>query len=52
MIMTVKEVERKHLSTILEKTGWDLEKTECILKIPVSQVKRKIKEHGLKKPGA
>lgn len=44
---TLKEREKEHLLDILEKTMWDLEKTARVLQIPLAQVKRKIKEHGL-----
>ena len=51
-IKTLKEREKEHLKNVLEKTRWDLEKAARLLQIPLSQVKRKIREHGLKEPGS
>jgi DNA-binding NtrC family response regulator len=48
-IKTLKEREREHLLQVLEKTGWNIQKTAGLLQIPSSEVKRKIKEHGLKR---
>jgi len=49
-VKTLKELEEEHLRTVLEKTGWNIEKASRLLKISVSQVKRKIRTHGLKPP--
>ncbi|HOP46694.1 MAG TPA: helix-turn-helix domain-containing protein [Desulfobacteraceae bacterium] len=49
-IKTLKEREKEHLKEVLEKSNWDLEKAARLLKIPLSRVKRKISEHGLKEP--
>lgn len=49
-IKTLKEREKEHLEDVLEKTGWDLEKTARLLQISLSEVKHKIMEHGLGKP--
>ena len=49
-LKTLKEIEEEHLRTVLEKTGWNIDKTSCLLKISVSQVKRKIRMHGLTPP--
>jgi len=49
-LKTLKEIEREHLRTVLEKTGWNIEKASRLLKISVSQVKRKIQTHGLTPP--
>ncbi|MCF8128783.1 MAG: helix-turn-helix domain-containing protein [Deltaproteobacteria bacterium] len=49
-LKTLKEIEREHLLTVLEKTGWNIEKASRLLKISVSQVKRKIQTHGLMPP--
>ena len=50
-IQTLKEREKEHLAEVLGKTHWDLGKCARLLRIPLSQVKRKITEYGLKKPG-
>jgi DNA-binding NtrC family response regulator len=47
-IKTLKELEKDHLLHVLEKTHWDIQKTAGLLQIPSSEVRRKIKEHGLK----
>jgi len=47
---TLKEREKEHLEDVLEKTGWDLEKTARLLQISLSEVKQKVMEHGLEKP--
>ncbi|MEA2040386.1 MAG: helix-turn-helix domain-containing protein [Thermodesulfobacteriota bacterium] len=51
-IKTLKEREKEHLEDVLEKTGWDMEKTARLLQISLSEVKQKISEHGLGKPVA
>ena len=51
-IKTLKEMERDHLQEVLRKTRWDLEMAARLLKIPLTQVKRKIREHGLDNPGS
>ncbi len=43
---TLQEREKEHLQEVLELTHWDLEKASRLLKIPLSQVKLKIQEHG------
>jgi DNA-binding NtrC family response regulator len=43
-------VEKRHLADVLQRTNWDLEKASRLLQISLSQVKRKITEHGLQKP--
>lgn len=45
---TLKEREKDHLLQVLKQTSWDVEKAARLLKIPLSQVRRKITEHGLK----
>ncbi|RJR29544.1 MAG: hypothetical protein C4576_35220 [Desulfobacteraceae bacterium] len=50
-IKTLKERERDHLLQVLVKTNWNIQKTALLLQIPLAGVKRKIKEHGLKRPG-
>lgn len=49
-IKTLKEREKEHLKEVLEKTNWDVEKAARLLQIPLSRIRRKISEHGLKKP--
>jgi len=48
-IKTLKEREKDHLFQVLAKTAWDLQKTALLLQVSVSEVRRKIKEHGLQK---
>ena len=48
-IKSLKIKEEELLKEVLVKTHWDLDKTARLLKISLSQVKRKIKEHGLAK---
>jgi transcriptional regulator with GAF, ATPase, and Fis domain len=44
---TLKEREKEHLQKVLELTHWDLEKASRLLEVPLKQVKRKIREHGI-----
>ena len=46
-IKSLKNKEEELLREVLTKTHWDLAKTARLLKITLSQVKRKIKEFGL-----
>jgi DNA-binding NtrC family response regulator len=48
-IKSLKNKEEELLREVLGKTHWDLEKTSRLLKITLSQVKRKIKEYGLER---
>ena len=47
-IKSLKESEKDHLLTVLEKTHWDLEKTSRLLKISLQKVKSKIKKYGIR----
>ena len=47
-IKSLKQSEKEHLENVLFQTHWDLEKTSRLLKIPLKQVKSKIKEYRLK----
>ncbi len=47
---TLKSKERELIKEVLNKTGWDLDKASRLLKISLARVKRKIVEHGLKRP--
>ena len=49
-IPTLQDKEHELLDTVLTKTGWDLDKASRLLQIPLSQVKKKIREHGLQAP--
>ena len=49
-LKTLKEKEKEHLLKVLEMTGWDEEKASLLLKIPLAQVQRKIKENAIEKP--
>ena len=48
-LKSLKTLEKEHVQTVLGKTDWDLEKTAQLLKIHVSQVKRKIRLYDLRK---
>jgi len=47
-IKSLKESEKDHLSTVLDKTHWDLDKTSRLLKISIQKIKSKIKEYGIR----
>jgi len=49
-IETLKVREKEYLLKALNKTFWDVEKGAHLLQILPSQLKRKIKEHGLQRP--
>ncbi len=49
-IKTLRDKEQELLEEVLTKTDWNLEKASRLLKISLSQVKKKIREHGLQKP--
>ena len=46
--MTLHEWEREHILTVLVKTDWNLEKASHLLRISVSELQQKIREHRLK----
>lgn len=46
-IQTLRDKEKELLETVLSKTDWDLEKASRLLQISLTQVKKKIREHGL-----
>lgn len=48
-IQTLQDKEKELLDEVLVKTGWNLEKASRLLQIPLSQVKQKIRKHGLRK---
>ena len=48
-IKSLKNKEEELIWEVLKKTHWDLVKSARLLKIPLSQIKRKIEEFGLKK---
>jgi len=49
-IKTLQDKEHELLVKVLTKTAWDLDKAARLLQIPLSQVKMKIRRHGLQKP--
>ena len=49
-IKTLKDKEKELFQEVLAKTGWDLEKASRLLQIPLSQVKKKVREHGMQRP--
>ena len=46
-IATLKAKEREHIAGVLSSTSWDIERSACLLQISPSQLRRKIREHGL-----
>ena len=48
-IKSLKNKEEELIWEVLKKTHWDLVKSARLLKISLSQIKRKIEEFGLKK---
>ncbi|MBN1849628.1 MAG: hypothetical protein JW932_13700 [Deltaproteobacteria bacterium] len=49
-LKTLKQREKEHLQRVLEMTGWDEEKASLLLKIPLAQVQRKLREYAIQKP--
>jgi transcriptional regulator with GAF, ATPase, and Fis domain len=49
-LKTLKQREKEHLQQVLEMTGWDEEKASLLLKIPLAQVQRKMRENAIEKP--
>ncbi len=49
-IKTLRDKEQELLEEVLTKTDWNLEKASRLLQISLSQVKKKIRIHGLRKP--
>ena len=49
-LKTLKQREKEHLQQVLEMTGWDEEKASLILKIPLAQVQRKMRENAIERP--
>lgn len=49
-LKTLKQREREHIQQVLEMTGWDEEKASLLLKIPLEQVQRKMRENAIEKP--
>jgi transcriptional regulator with GAF, ATPase, and Fis domain len=49
-IKTLRDKECELLQEVLAKTDWNLENASRLLRIPLSQVKKKIREHNLPKP--
>lgn len=47
-IKTLQEKEYDLVDKVLKETGWDLEKARRLLQIPLSQLKMKIRNHGMK----
>ena len=51
-IKTLGDKEKELLQTVLAKTDWNLEKASHLLQIPFSELRQKIREHGLKQTPA
>lgn len=49
-IKSLKESEKDHLSIVLNKTHWNLEKASRLLKITLQEVKTKIKKYNISRP--
>ena len=47
-IQTLSAKEKELLQNVLAKTGWDLPKATRLLQIPIAELRKQIKEHGLK----
>ncbi len=47
-IKTLQEKEYDLVAKVLKETGWNLEKARRLLQIPLSQLKMKIRKHGMK----
>lgn len=47
-IATLKAKEREHIAGVLSSTAWDIDISARLLQITPSQLRRKIREHGLK----
>jgi DNA-binding NtrC family response regulator len=50
--LTLAEVERRHISATLERTGWHQGRAADALGISVKTLYRKIRAYGLQRPGA
>ncbi len=48
---TLLEKEYDLIEKVLTQTDWNFEKATRLLQIPISQLKRKIKKHGIKQKG-
>jgi DNA-binding NtrC family response regulator len=48
-IKTLREKEYDLIGKVLKETGWNLQKSSRLLQIPISQLKRKINTHGMKR---
>ena len=47
-IKTLRAKEKELLQNVLARTSWDLAKATRLLQIPISELGKKIKRHGLK----
>jgi DNA-binding NtrC family response regulator len=47
-IKTLSDKEKELLQKALSRTQWDLDKAARLLQIPISEVRKKIRIHGLK----
>ena len=47
---TLDSMEKELLAKVLAKTNFNLDKTARLLQISLSQLRRKMKKHGLTKP--
>lgn len=47
-IKTLNDKEKELLQDVLARTGWDLPRATRLLQIPISELKEKIKKHGMK----
>ena len=49
--LTLAEVERRHIVSVLERTGWHQGRAAAALGISVKTLYRKIRVYGLQRPG-
>ena len=51
-IKTLRAKEKELLQNVLAKTAWDLPVAARLLQIPISELGKKIEEHGLRQDPA
>jgi DNA-binding NtrC family response regulator len=49
-LMTLRELERRHIARVLESTGWHKRRACAVLQITRPTLDRKIRDYGLIKP--
>jgi len=51
-VLSLAEVERRHIAAVLERAGWHQGRAAHLLGISVKTLYRKIREYGFQRPGA